>query len=146
MSTVATKLAARISRTPRIQPEVRLSISNLTRNTLLAERVLVADQAATRRKGLLGHDGLSPQEGLWIVPCEAIHTIGMRFAIDLVYLDRKNVVKKVRSNVRPWRMSACLSAHSILELASGTVQRTQTRPGDRLAFAASLPASADLSR
>lgn len=139
MSTVATKLAARLNRPPHAEPEVYLSISNLTRDSILASHVLVADHASTRRKGLLGRDTLLPQEGLWIVPCEAVHTIGMRFAIDLVYLDRKNIVKKVRSNVRPWRMSACLSAHSILELASGTVQRTQTRPGDRLAFAASLP-------
>jgi uncharacterized membrane protein (UPF0127 family) len=79
----------------------------------------VADRGATRRKGLLGRDGLSAGEGLWILPCEAVHTFCMRFPIDLVYLDRKHQVKKVRSDVRPWRLSACLSAHSVLELASG---------------------------
>jgi hypothetical protein len=56
----------------------------------------------------------------------------MRFAIDLVYLDARMRVRKVRSSVPPWRLSACLSAHSVLELAPGTICRTQTKPGDML--------------
>jgi uncharacterized membrane protein (UPF0127 family) len=83
---------------------------------------------------LLGRSGLAAGHGLWIVPCEAVHTFGMRFAIDLVYLDRKMRVKKVRSNVPPWRLSACLSAHSVLELAPGTVVKTGVRAGDVLEF------------
>jgi hypothetical protein len=58
----------------------------------------------------------------------------MRFPIDLVYLDRRRRVKKVRSAVPPWRLSACLSAHSVIELAAGTIRRTQTIPGDTLEF------------
>jgi hypothetical protein len=58
----------------------------------------------------------------------------MRFPIDLVYLDRKRRVKKVRSAVPPWRLSACLSAHSVIELAAGTISNTQTSPGDTLEF------------
>jgi uncharacterized protein len=112
----------------------RLRVWNLTRQVELAGSVAVADRAATRNKGLLGRNGLGPGEGLWIIPCEAIHTFGMRFSIDLVYLDRNKRVKKVTSDVRPWRMSGCLLAHSVLELASGTVQPTQTRPGDELEF------------
>jgi uncharacterized protein len=71
---------------------------------------------------------------MWILPCEAIHTFFMQFAIDLVYLDRKNHIKKVVSNVPPWRLSACLSAHSVLELPSGTVQNSQSRAGDLIEF------------
>jgi uncharacterized protein len=112
----------------------RWKISNLTRGTVLAERVETADRGATRRKGLLGRDGLAAGEGLWIVPCESVHTFFMRFPIDLVYLDRKKRVKKVRSHVMPWRLSACLSAHSIIELASGAVQASRTEPGDELEF------------
>ena len=56
------------------------------------------------------------------------------FPIDLVYLDRKNRIKKVRSAVGPWRLSACLSAHSVLELPAGTIRGTQTQPGDTLEF------------
>lgn len=69
---------------------------------------------------------------MWIVPCEAVHTFFMKFAIDLIYLDKKLRVKKVRSRVKAWRVSACLSAHSILELPVGTVQETQTSLGDLL--------------
>jgi hypothetical protein len=58
----------------------------------------------------------------------------MQFPIDLVYLDRKLRVKKVRSGMRPWRLSACFTAHSVLELASGTIRETQTKPGDRIEF------------
>lgn len=114
--------------------DVRLKISNHTRKVVLASSVDVADRGSKRRKGLLGRASLSREEGLWIVPCEAVHTFGMRFAIDLVYLDRARRVKKVRSDVRPSRLSACLSAHSVLELAPGTIRRTGTAPGDTLEF------------
>jgi uncharacterized membrane protein (UPF0127 family) len=111
-----------------------LKVLNITRQAVLADRVEIADHGATRRKGLLGRNGLPAGEGLWIIPCESVHTFGMRFSIDLVYLDRNKKVKKVRSGVPPWRLSACLSAHSVLELASGTIHMTQTRPGDVLEF------------
>ncbi|HEV2273864.1 MAG TPA: DUF192 domain-containing protein [Acidobacteriaceae bacterium] len=107
---------------------------NRTRQAELASSVELADSSASRRKGLLGRAALRAGEGLWIVPCESVHTIGMQFPIDLVYLDRSHRVKKVRMNVPPWRLSACLSAHSVLELAAGTIQKTQTRPGDTLEF------------
>ena len=114
----------------------RMSVHNTTRNTVLATMAEVADRGATRRKGLLGRTGLQDGGGLWIVPCESIHTIGMQFAIDLVYLDRKHRVKKVRGSVPAWRLSACLTAHSILELPAGTIQRTQTRAGDQILLSA----------
>jgi uncharacterized membrane protein (UPF0127 family) len=127
-------LSGLFSRGHKMKSNPRMKIANLTRRVILAHRVEVADQGATRRKGLLGRDGLAAGEGLWIVPCESVHTFGMRFPIDLVYLDRHKKVKKVRSGVPPWRLSACLSAHSVVELASGTVHRTQTMPGDKLEF------------
>ena len=114
--------------------ESQLQAINITRQTVLADRLEVADHGVTRRKGLLGRDGLDAGQGLWIKPCEAVHTFCMRFAIDLVYLDRKNRIRKVRSNVRPWRISSCLTAHSVIELPSGTVQATQSRPGDQVTF------------
>lgn len=112
--------------------ERRISVRNVTRNTVLASAAEVADRGATRRKGLLGRKGLVEGGGLWIVPCESVHTIGMQFPIDLVYLDRRMRVKKVRNSVAAWRMSACLMAHSVLELPSGTIEQTQTRAGDQI--------------
>jgi uncharacterized protein len=110
----------------------RLRIYNVTRQEVLADVAESPSRSADRRKGLLGRDGLAPGEGLWLKPCEAVHTIGMRFAIDLVYIGRDLQVKKVKSAVPPWRLSACLAAHSVIELPSGTVRRTQTVRGDRL--------------
>lgn len=107
-------------------------IRNLTRDTLLASAAEVADRGASRRKGLLGRDELSEGDGLWIVPCEAVHTFGMRFPIDLVYLSRGRRVKKVCSAVPAWRVSACLTAQSVLELPAGTVLKTQTQIGDQI--------------
>lgn len=118
-------------------PARRIAVHNVTRDTVLASAAEVADRGATRRKGLLGRSGLREGEGLWIVPCESVHTIGMQFAIDLVYLDRKHRVRKVRSSVPAWRMSACLLAHSVLELPAGTIERTETRAGDQILL--SLP-------
>jgi hypothetical protein len=122
-------------------PEARLRVANMTRETVLASCLEVANHGSNRMKGLLGRDGLAPGEGLWIKPCEAVHTFGMRFPIDLVYLDRKKRIRKVKSGVPPWRMSACLTAHSVIELPSGTILATQTRRGDRLEFSPSAVAS-----
>ncbi len=121
------------------QPDALWKVSNLTRQVVLAERVELADRGAERRKGLLGRNGLGPGEGMWIVPCESVHTFGMRFPIDLVYLDRSHRVRKVRSAVPPWRMSACVSAHSVIELAAGTVAATRTACGDTLEFSSADP-------
>lgn len=113
-------------------PPVRLQVTNLTRNTVLATSLEVANSGSTRSKGLLGRARLAPGEGLWILPCEAVHTFFMQFPIDLVYLDRKNRIRKIRNAVPPWRLSACLTAHSVLELVPGTIRDTLTQPGDRL--------------
>jgi len=114
-----------------------LTVTNLTRGTILADRLELADTGPKRNKGLLGRTGLADGGGLWIVPCESVHTFFMKFAIDLVYLDRNHKVRKVRESVPAWRLSACLSAHSILELPSGTIRATQTQAGDSLNFAPS---------
>ena len=117
-------------------PQGPLQVVNVTRGTVLATRLEAAHTGPTRRKGLLGRDGLKRGEGLWIAPCESVHTFFMRFPIDLVYLDRERRIKKARSAVGPWRLSACLSAHSILELPAGTIRETQSERGDTLEIAA----------
>lgn len=119
---------------PSTLPGTRLKVANLTRSTILATALDVADTGPKRNKGLLGRTSLPPGEGLWILPCESVHTFFMKFPIDLIYIDRNNKVKKVRNSVPAWRLSACLSAHSILELPAGTIKRTETQPGDTLEF------------
>ena len=100
---------------------------------MLAEAADLANTSATRRTGLLKHKRLEPGDGLWIVPCESVHTFFMKFPIDLVYLDKRRKVRKVRHAIPAWRLSACLTAHSVLELPAGTVERTGTLVGDELA-------------
>jgi len=111
---------------------LKIVVRNQTRNTVLADAAELADTSAKRRTGLLKHDRLDPGQGLWIVPCESVHSFFMKFAIDLVYLDKRHKVKKVRHRMVPWRLSMCLSAHSILELPAGTVKATGTQAGDQL--------------
>jgi uncharacterized protein len=116
--------------------DVRLKVKNLTRNTVLASCLEVANTGSKRNKGLLGRERLALGEGLWILPCQAVHTFWMNFPIDLIYLNRKNQIQKLVRGVPPWRMSACLWAHSVIELPSGTIRNTQTDLGDDLDFSA----------
>jgi uncharacterized protein len=109
-------------------------VANVTRGTALATSVEIADSSRARRKGLLGRASLSPGQGLWIIPCESVHTWFMHFPIDLIYLSSDNRIEKVRSDVPPWRLSACLSAGSVLELAAGSIRASQTEPGDYVEF------------
>jgi uncharacterized membrane protein (UPF0127 family) len=113
---------------------LKMRVRNRDRGTVLAEAADVADTSAKRRTGLLKHTGLAPGEGLWIAPCEAVHSFGMKFAIDVVYLDRKKRVRKLRKQMVPRRLSACLTAHSVLELPVGVIDASQTRQGDQLEF------------
>lgn len=114
---------------------MKFHVRNVTRGSLLGDSIERADTSATRKTGLLPRAGLEPGEGLWIVPCEGVHTFFMKFAIDVVFIDRKRRVRKLVPALRPWRMSLCLPAHSVIELPVGVIERTQTRKGDQLEVA-----------
>jgi uncharacterized membrane protein (UPF0127 family) len=94
----------------------------------------MADTSAKRRTGLLKHERLNPGEGLWIIPCESVHTFFMKFPIDLLYLDKQKKVRKIRHAVPAWRLSMCLSAHSIVELRAGELEKSGTQVGDEIAM------------
>jgi uncharacterized protein len=110
----------------------KLRVWNRSRDILLAERAIAAGTSRERRTGLLGHASLEKGEGLWIAPCEAVHTIGMKFPIDVLFLDRKRKVLKIRKEMKQWRMAACFRAHSVLELPAGIAEATGTVAGDQL--------------
>lgn len=107
-------------------------VRNVTRDISLADRAEVADTSARRRTGLLRHTSLPPGSGLWIVPTEGIHTFGMRFPIDVVFLNRRRRVVKIRPNMGKRKLALSLRAHSVLELPAGTVANTGTVVGDQL--------------
>ncbi len=131
------------SREPTAKPTQVLA-RNETRGMILAECADVADTSAKRQKGLLGRASLPAGQGLWIVPCEGVHTCGMRFAIDIVYLDRKKRVRKVRRSMMPWRLSMCLFAHSVLELPAGVVTQTGAQAGDQLDLSESAAGASNI--
>ena len=117
------------------QPNVPLyRIVNLDRECEIASHVEVAGNSASRRQGLLKRTELDASAGLWLAPCEAIHTFGMKVPIDVVFLDRKHRAMKLVTHLVPSRISLCLSGTSVLELASGTIQRSGLQRGDRLQF------------
>lgn len=111
-----------------------MRVRNLTRGQILGESIEIADTSRKRRTGLLEHSALDPGQGLWIVPCEAVHTFGMKFSIDVLFLNRKRKVLKIRERMGRRRIALCLLAHSVLELPAGTVEATGTRKGDDLAL------------
>jgi uncharacterized membrane protein (UPF0127 family) len=109
-------------------------VVNNTRTISLGDRIDVADTSKKRRTGLLKHTGLEPREGLWIAPCEAVHTVGMKFPIDVLFLNKKRKVLKIRHAMGKWSMALCLRAHSALELPAGTARATGTQVHDELEF------------
>ena len=111
-----------------------MRVRNVTKNTVLGDSIGVANTSARRRTGLLKHTSLPRGEGLWIAPCESVHTFGMKFPIDVLYLNKKCKVVKIRRSMPRRRMSACLRAHSVLELPAGMSEETRTEPGDQLEF------------
>lgn len=107
-------------------------VKNETREKLLADRALLADDSKTRREGLLKRTEFPAGEGLLISPCEAIHMFGMKFAIDVVFYDRKKVVRKVVHSIPKNRIAFCFTASTALELPAGTAMATGTEVGDQL--------------
>jgi uncharacterized membrane protein (UPF0127 family) len=107
-------------------------LENVRTHQIIADRLLTAFDSESRRRGLLGRDSLPEGSALIIAPSNAVHTFFMRFAIDIVFVRRDGVVIKVRSAVRPWRMSAALRAFAVIELPAGSLAPTKTTAGDTL--------------
>lgn len=105
---------------------------------VLAGTVEIAATRAARRRGLMGRASLPQGHALWIVPSRGVHTCGMRFAIDVVALDRRGVVVDVVTDLRPWRIRLPRPGTlGVLELPAGTVRATRTRLGQSITFEAS---------
>jgi uncharacterized protein len=114
---------------------VNLVAYNRTRNVLVAEDVEVARTAWQRIRGLIGRTGgeFRIGQGLWIEPAEGIHTFGMSFPIDAIYLDANGRVLKAYHGLRPARVAAIKwRARGVLELPAGVLVRTGTEVGDCL--------------
>jgi uncharacterized protein len=120
---------------PKAFGDANVRLFNRTRDSLLAANVAVANSYFPRLVGLLGKGSGWAQEerGLWIIPSHGVHTLAMRFAIDVVFLDRRRVVVHLHQNLRPWRISKVIaSARSVLELPVGRIAKSQTEVGDQI--------------
>ncbi|GIU95319.1 MAG: hypothetical protein KatS3mg012_1776 [Gaiellaceae bacterium] len=113
---------------------------------IVCERVVVADRAHRRMRGLLGRRHLRQGEGMVLRPGWSIHTAFMRFPIDVVFLDADQVVMKIEPNVGPWRTVSCRGAREVVELAAGECRRRGLEVGDRVAWASRSSGDARVSR
>jgi uncharacterized protein len=112
-----------------------LCCQNLTREVLLADKVRKADHYFSRLLGLLPKHQLESGEGLWIIPCNDIHSIGMRFTFDALFLDKDLKVVHLIEHMKPLRLSPIIkNAKTVLELDSGVISQTGTQLGDQLRF------------
>jgi uncharacterized protein len=108
-------------------------VYNQTKETFLALRVKVADSVLGRLIGLLGRKSLKPDSGVWIVPANSIHSIGMLFSFDVVMIDKDFKVVGTRELVRPFRIVwPKRRAESVIELPAHSVFRSRTEVGDQL--------------
>ena len=108
---------------------------NQTRQAYLATALAVANTHWSRLRGLLGlsSSDFRNGSGLWIVPCHGVHTLGMGFPIDVIYLDRAMTVIHIQTALQPWRFAAVRSkAASVLELPCRMAAETRTALGDRI--------------
>jgi uncharacterized membrane protein (UPF0127 family) len=120
-------------------------VYNKTRETFVATEATVADSYVRRLVGLLGKTKRWARlgSGLWIVPSRGVHTIGMMFPIDLIFLGKEKEVVHMEEYVRPFRISnVSLKATSVLELPPHTIYRTGTRVGDKLEISVANPSTA----
>ena len=98
-------------------------------------RVVTASRFLSRLVGLSFRSGLAPDQALWIKPCYAIHSFGMRFRFDAVFLDSELRVLGILNDVRPWRICPSFKGtKSVLELAAGSARFYSLKPGDQLSF------------
>ena len=108
----------------------QMRITNLTKNTVLADKAHLAVAFKQRVVGLLGRSGLEQGEALILKNTSSVHTFGMKFTIDVLFINRKNIVVAALKNLKPFRLSALYPFSDAIELPAGTIQATQTFKGD----------------
>lgn len=114
------------------EPGLPYRIDNSRNGRTVATTLLTAFDSKTRRTGLLRHDSLPEGRALIIAPSNAVHTIGMRFAIDIAFVRRDGSIVKVYKALPPWRIAASFRAFAVVELAAGALEAAGTMAGDTL--------------
>lgn len=100
---------------------------------VLADQCVLADTFFTRLKGLLGKKSLSAGEALILIPCDMVHTLGMKFSIDAIFVNTQGVIIKIEDNLHPNRIAARVrNADYVIEMAAGKSSELNLVPGDIL--------------
>ena len=108
-------------------------VRNLSRETDLACRATLANTFWRRFRGLLGKDSLQEGEGLVITPCTSVHMLGMKFALDVLHLDKSGTVLRALPNLKPGQLGPLVwRSHLAVELPAGTIAASGTETGDRV--------------
>jgi hypothetical protein len=104
----------------------------------LATTVELAVDSASRKRGLLGRNGLPPAHALVIAPSNGVHTFAMRFPIDIIFVARDGRVVKITHALPARRIAFALRAFAVIEMAAGEADRAALAVGDRLAVLAAV--------
>jgi uncharacterized protein len=112
----------------------RFALVDSANGRVVVPRLELALDSTARRRGLLGRDGLEEGAGLVIAPSNSVHTFFMRFAIDIVFLNRSGRVLKIRHRVPARRVALSATAHAVLELPAGAAERSGLAVGQQLAL------------
>ncbi|MFN2459241.1 MAG: DUF192 domain-containing protein [Candidatus Velthaea sp.] len=108
-------------------------LRNATTGTIVATRIDPLSTFFQRAVGLLARTAMRPDEGVWIRRCGAIHTIGMRVPIDVIFVDGDSRVMRTVADVPPNRLAlSCRGAEAVVELGSGALRECDVLPGDTL--------------
>ena len=108
-------------------------VYNETRECFLSLHVAAADTTFSRLKGLIGKLNLKSDEGMWVLPSQGVHTLGLLFPVDLIYLDANLRVIHLVEFLPSFRIAPLkIQAASVLELPTHTIYSSQTQPGDQL--------------
>ena len=110
-----------------------MKIVNKTRQCTLADRVVVADSFLSRMVGLLNRKTLAQSEALIITHCQSIHMFFMRFAIDVIFVDKIDRVVGLEKNIKPFQLSRIyFKSNNAIELPAGVIDKSRTALGDQL--------------
>ena len=112
--------------------DATLVLVNERTRTVVARRVELALTRRARRVGLLGRASLDAATALVLAPCLTIHTVGMKFPIDVVFVSRDGRALRIIRRLKPWRAAVSVRAHAVIELAGGTLDSVDVRVGDHL--------------
>ncbi len=108
-----------------------MRIINITKNTVIADRVEKADTFISRMTGLLNRDSIADDSALIITQCKSIHMFFMKFSIDVIFVDRKNTIVGVVEGIKPFSLSPAFYKSSYaIEGAPGMIKRSQCEVGD----------------